>query len=645
MAMHGQRRSRILTVGVLVAMLAGALGLWLVPGVSADTQARGPYPGATGSYGPGEYYLWTGTVRHGETAFGTVNGFLVGTGTKVVSFRWRCGSTDYARDYVHSNFYAMLPGQAPSMTLASWGGGDRVCGLVLSVEQGHTQIVGSEVSMRWNSDDDWYVNPSPPPSPVPTTTPSVDPSMSPSVCFESAPPSGAPSGYVLQPSACPTPSPSSSPSPAVHWECDNNNSPNNYRACVDTYEVYIPLNGHVVINWEIHDYSSDGNIGGRKEHAGFCQGLSWSTPSSGLDGTQYHDVASTTCYGGYGFPIEGTGGSGYSAGDLAYSGVSNTSGTMTGDVTGGAFVGVLNGHTGWPSGIEEPGSGAQSGVAFDGNPFQFWCGEGDFYYGPVCTAEIHTYDSTGAETDPNDPTAAALPSPSASASGSAAPSSSPLVCYYYNAEKDAYLAGPCPSGGNGGTGTVGGASAPPGVPGTGGSGGSGDGGDCVPGPLSGLCKPGLGVYGNGGDCAYPDGSLNPLDYFGWIGCLVATIPVALANLGQWIINAFLDLFIPSAATTDAIGTFLETLSATFPFSIFGDVLASLDGGGGSVGSLPDIPIMGGGSVPFPTSEISSVVGPYRDIFAAGIYLVIGLGLVRWLLAAVGISKGGGGDAD
>jgi hypothetical protein len=75
--------------------------------------------------------------------------------------------------------------------------------------------------------------------------------------------------------------------------------------------------------------------------------------------------------------------------------------------------------------------------------------------------------------------------------------------------------------------------------------------------------------------------------------------------------------------------------------MFGDMIAAVSGGAGSAGALPRIPLPGGGSIAFPVGEITSAVGPWRGAIGAGAYLVMTIGCIRLLLAALGVSKGGG----
>jgi hypothetical protein len=157
----------------------------------------------------------------------------------------------------------------------------------------------------------------------------------------------------------------------------------------------------------------------------------------------------------------------------------------------------------------------------------------------------------------------------------------------------------------------------------------------------------MGAYAIGGDCPFPSGDggfpdLNPVDYLAWIGCNIVNVLTALKNMAQWVVNALIDMIVPDFAGLQAnASAMLAALGGAFPFSMFADMIAAVGQGAGSAGALPAIPLPGGGSIPFPTTEITSAVSPFRGIIGGGAYLVMTLGCIRLLLAALGVSKGGG----
>lgn len=593
------RRSRVLS-GVVALGLAGAvLSTLMILPANAEISSRGPYQGAHGEFSAGDYWLWRGNIAAGETAYASVSGHHVGSGTLAMTLGWVCGGVSYGRVATTTNVFVMYQGNASQMTLAAVNNGSRDCVFTLNVQSGTVSIDSSEVYITFDS-----------------TGVISYPSNRPSVPVQPTP--------VFSGSPCPTPAASGAnpcASPPPHDYSDS--CTHSQHDCQGTTQIQLYV-GDVVSMTTTWTCTAS------------CSSASPPTGTGQSSANNYPAVC-----------LEASMGASCTAKTLTtvQTPTNTESPTGCGGTTGGYHrtwcdswasswgprtTQFTVGTTGWYRLWGYVECGLNAGCYFPGTVTTYW--------------DITTYGSGHAS-----------PSPSASPSGSGT-----ATCVSYNPYTGFVLSYPCSGGeGAGAGGGFGGGGGSVG----GGSGGNGNGqpgvpytcdlftlvnchsidGVCGIGPLTGQCKDGINPYYAGNACSFPGLTLDLGEYAAWIGCLIQNVIIAIANVGTYLANAVLDLFIPGPATLGAVNAFVTTIGDTFPFSVVGDVLTSLDGAGGSAGGLPAIPVPGGGTVSFPTAEIASAVGPYRGVMAAGVYLIVSLGTLRWLLAAVGISKGGGGD--
>jgi len=134
---------------------------------------------------------------------------------------------------------------------------------------------------------------------------------------------------------------------------------------------------------------------------------------------------------------------------------------------------------------------------------------------------------------------------------------------------------------------------------------------------------------------------------GWMGAGVAVI----VNIGLFVWNGLIDLFVPSTCLGDAFAGLVEGIEGKAPFGWFGEVSDALDGAiaDGSSADAVDISTVTVAGYAFsPLDVMGDAVGavsPFRPVFAAAIWLLVLLALLRLLLSAVGSSPGGGGGSD
>ena len=159
---------------------------------------------------------------------------------------------------------------------------------------------------------------------------------------------------------------------------------------------------------------------------------------------------------------------------------------------------------------------------------------------------------------------------------------------------------------------------------------------CGDAPISGYCKPGIQVVG---ECLSPWPSLNPLDYFNWMGCEISGIPAALANI-------IVDLFEPHTDLGASFGGLQETVDTKAPFGFFsqlsGAVTSSLEGSGAGAAAAGALTLtIAGQHMDVGLGPISGYLSPYRDVFAAIVVLVGLLAIVRSVMGGVGAGSSGG----
>lgn len=188
---------------------------------------------------------------------------------------------------------------------------------------------------------------------------------------------------------------------------------------------------------------------------------------------------------------------------------------------------------------------------------------------------------------------------------------------------------------------------PDGLP-TGPEGGD-DPGEClpgeVPGPLSGECKQGVG-YQTPGACASPWPSLNPLDYFAWLGCILSNIPVWVANALAWIANMILDLFIPGEGLGPMLDEFFAGVRERAPFGWVEQATDAVSAGLTASAITVDTSFnLAGFTVNVPLYDAASSLAPYRGVVLAFFLFAVVLAILRSLRGAMGVGGGGGGGDD
>jgi hypothetical protein len=176
---------------------------------------------------------------------------------------------------------------------------------------------------------------------------------------------------------------------------------------------------------------------------------------------------------------------------------------------------------------------------------------------------------------------------------------------------------------------------------------AGDGGDSGSG--------GSGGGSGQGSCTFPDGSLNPLDYFGWIGCNVIATVRAIGELPHQISLYIYDLLVPpDGAFEDMFDTYSARLDPKVPFvwiDQLNDELQAATQSGVQYGPpTPQTYTFGTGAMAT-TVDFNAVfyvagtyLAPYRPWLAAAIWFFALVSLFRNVNATIGgsvPSKGGG----
>jgi hypothetical protein len=145
--------------------------------------------------------------------------------------------------------------------------------------------------------------------------------------------------------------------------------------------------------------------------------------------------------------------------------------------------------------------------------------------------------------------------------------------------------------------------------------------------------------------ANPFPSINPLDYFVWIGSNVLTAAASAVNVGIWSWNGVVQLLVPSNCMGTVLAQFTTNVSSLAPFSWFagltGGITAALSGAGCSF-AIPSADIAGV-HVAIPLATIGAQVAPYRGLVGAAALFLVAIGMVRLLMGSLGIGKSDGGE--
>lgn len=157
------------------------------------------------------------------------------------------------------------------------------------------------------------------------------------------------------------------------------------------------------------------------------------------------------------------------------------------------------------------------------------------------------------------------------------------------------------------------------------------------------------LKGSGGgaweDCVPGSGVFDVEGWLEYLGCLLLGIPVAVAQAFTALLTT---LFVPGPT----LGSRMEALVTSFgnkvPFGWFNQIVASIQASAAAgAGSLSAFNLTVGTatvSIGAGIDDALAGVSPYRGLIFAGVALVMGLGCLRWVMAAVGVSPGGGGAA-
>lgn len=169
-------------------------------------------------------------------------------------------------------------------------------------------------------------------------------------------------------------------------------------------------------------------------------------------------------------------------------------------------------------------------------------------------------------------------------------------------------------------------------------------GALVCGPISHDCtKPFIGPAGLP-VCDAPTTSINPLDWFGWLGCLLTIIPVTVYNVAVVpLINVLIDLLFAGEVMGQEWAAFQLDMSVRFPISWVGPVTTSLstafddiDGGGDLP---PTMTVFGQTLSPYEgAGSVTDPLIPYRPIMVS----LAWLWFVVFAVKRVGAFLGSGG---
>jgi len=152
-------------------------------------------------------------------------------------------------------------------------------------------------------------------------------------------------------------------------------------------------------------------------------------------------------------------------------------------------------------------------------------------------------------------------------------------------------------------------------------------------------KPGQAPLQPLNDTSFP-GSPNPLDYIPWVGNMIANVPIIIGNAGQWMANTGIDWVVPGDCLPGIVEDHLTDLEGRPPLSLFTEVQSATTGSPG--GSLPSIPLPGGGSVTIPAGVLSEG-GTVRGILVAFVWLGAALAIGRIIMRTFGVG-GAAGDS-
>lgn len=165
--------------------------------------------------------------------------------------------------------------------------------------------------------------------------------------------------------------------------------------------------------------------------------------------------------------------------------------------------------------------------------------------------------------------------------------------------------------------------------------------DGVAGPISGEHgKPFLGYQ----NCVPGQDFLAVGEWVAWAGCHIYNGLIL-------VINSIIDLLFPGQGIAEAFESFLATAETRVPFGWFAQVADTIEA---SAGAGADV--LGSFTLTVGTASVSiggaiadalAAVSPYRGLIFAGVAMVMVLGCLRWIMAAVGVSPSHGstgGDA-
>jgi hypothetical protein len=132
---------------------------------------------------------------------------------------------------------------------------------------------------------------------------------------------------------------------------------------------------------------------------------------------------------------------------------------------------------------------------------------------------------------------------------------------------------------------------------------------------------------------------------GWIGDMVWTLPNRIGNGLKWVWNQGVNAVVPGECLDERIAARWETIQEAPPFSIYFDVAEAVDGATSSAssGSLPTMPLPGGGSFTFPLADIEDGVAPYRGAMGAAVWLFAAIAAMRIVVGSFGVGRGKGED--
>lgn len=143
-------------------------------------------------------------------------------------------------------------------------------------------------------------------------------------------------------------------------------------------------------------------------------------------------------------------------------------------------------------------------------------------------------------------------------------------------------------------------------------------------------------------CTAPTVGLDVVGWLSYISCQVGNLPTILYNaLVVPGINAFIDFLFPGQAVGDHFQGFLDKLEDRQPFNTVGPLMAAMVEGMSGTGVPPDLDFTFtlGSSVevdvepPLTTAMVTLV--PWRGLFAATVWFVVALKVVRLLLSLTG----------